>query len=136
MEISDDLSTKQEFVGGSVDYISVADKNPFLMVVNHKAKENKKSLNIRATCIANSFCRVTNNFFRDIGVFGDVLIEGCFYNEENREYESCSLPVSYLEEIIEFCNRADVWWNSMGKKIANSAYIKWLIKPINVEEDF
>jgi hypothetical protein len=136
LEISDDIEEKQKFVGGVVGHVSVSAENPFLIVINQKAKEEKKALNIRGTCIANNFCKVTNQFFRDVAVFGDVLVEGCFYNQELIEYESCSLPINYLEEIIELCNRADIWWNSVGKKIANSPYIKWLTKPQNIEDDF
>ena len=136
IEINDDIEEKQKMVGGPISHVSVAEDNPFLIVVNKDAKSNKLPLNIRGTCIANSFCRVTNQFFRDIAVFGDVLVEGCRVDNELQEFESYSLPILYLEEIIEFCNKADIWWNSMGKKIANSAYIKWLTKPQNIEEEF
>ncbi len=136
MAVSDTEEEKNRLVSGLHKFVTILADNPILMVTNEYGKEKNAPLNIRATCLANSFCKMSNKVLRDVTVFGDVFIEGSQYNPETEQYESCSIPPDILEDLIDFCNRADVWWLSVGKKMVDSKYFKWLIKPVEYEDEF
>lgn len=136
MAIPDTEEEKNKLVSGIYKFVTILADNPILMVTNELARKKNAALNIRATCLANSFCKMSNNSLRDLAIFGDVFIEGSEFNPESEQYQSCSIPPDLLEDLIDFCNRADVWWVSLGKKIVDSKYVKWFVKPVEYDDEF
>lgn len=134
--VPDTEDEKNRLVSGLCKFVTILADNPVLMVINEFGKEKNAPLNIRATCLANSFCKMSSKVIRNLAIFGDVFIEGSQFNSESEQYESCSIPPEILEDLIDFCNRTDSWWLSVGKKMVDSKYFKWLIKPVDFENEF
>lgn len=133
--IDSDDANKEKLIGSNIRYIRINLGDTLHMVVSDNAKKENLSLNIRATCIANSFCKLYLQDAKNLAIFGDAIIEGNCLDEKNNKYQSCSIPPSELVDLIDFCERADIWWHSLGKKIINHSNFKWFIKPIEEEEE-
>jgi len=136
MEIDDDILQKQTLVGGKLQYCRMAIGDTMHLVIDQDAKDKNFELNIRATCILNNFSKTKSQFVSNLLVFGNAFIEGNCLDEIEKAYSPCSVPLDELENLIDICNKADIWWHSVGKKILNNSYFKWFIKPISDDEDF
>lgn len=130
---SEDIS-KEKIIGKNLRYVRITVGDTLHMVVSDDAKNTDLPLNIKATCIANNFCKLNLQDAKNLAIFGDAIVEGNCHCKEKDQYISCSIPASELLEVIDFCNRADIWWHSLGKKLINHSHFKWFIKPIEEEE--
>lgn len=125
MEISDTLECKERIVGGHPEYVRFTVNDTMLMVANEGAKLKNLGLNIRASCIANTWSKQNISWSANKTVHGDVFIEGCQLGVNSKAVESCSVPTIELEPLIDYCNKAESWWNFAQKNIVNSTIFQW-----------
>lgn len=125
MEAEDSSRFKENVIGGNPEYLRFTPDDNMLMVVNEGAKLRKEGLNIRASCIANTWSRQNVSWSSSKTIYGDVFIEGCQLGMNSKTIESCSLPIKELEPLIDYCNKAESWWDFAQKNIVNSTIFQW-----------
>lgn len=125
MEIEDSIECKKEFVGDNPEYIRFTTNDNMLMLANESVETKGVDVNIRASCIANIWSKQSNCVYPTLTIRGNVLIEGCKIGVNSKNIESCSIPINELEFLIDYCNKAQTWWNFATNNVANSNIFKW-----------